>query len=377
MADDNPNAFKHAFDAVAVARIADHFADADATFDRERFVAHAIDGLDALELKARVAHIAAALRQVLPHDVEEALACVRAALPPAIVGETEVAAKMYVWPLCHFVEAYAVEVPDAALPTLHALTKRFSAEFAIRPFLIQHPEATFAALRSWVDDPDVHVRRLVSEGTRPLLPWGQRLDALRTDPSPTLPLLEALRADPSAYVRRSVANHLNDIAKDHPALVVDTCAAWWEERPSDPDRQSLVKRALRTLVKRGDPAALAVLGFGPPSVDVPPLVLSSRRVAVGDALTFSTVIASTAEDEQRLLVDYVIHFQKKNGTTSPKVFKGGELTLSAGDARSFERTQSFREVTTRRLYSGRHGVQLQINGVEQGEPEWFEVCGAV
>ena len=362
MTSENPNAFKHLFGAATVSRIADHFRVVGPAFDRAVFLSHACDGLDALALKARVAHIAAALRAALPEPVGEALACIRQAVPAPIEGESDVSALMYLWPLCHFVEAYAVDAPEPALLTLHGLTKRFSAEFAIRPFLIHHTEQTFAALHRWVTDSDPHVRRLVSEGTRPLLPWGQQLPALRADPSPSLPLLEALRDDPSEYVRRSVANHLNDIAKDHPSLVVDLCARWLNEAPESVARVALVTRALRTLVKDGDPGALATLGFGAVSITLSPLTLSRSEVAIGERLSFATTIRSTSYAAQRVLVDYVVWYQKKNGSLAPKVFKGGVFELRPGEARHFERTQSFRPVTTRRLYAGAHAVGLKVNG---------------
>jgi 3-methyladenine DNA glycosylase AlkC len=212
-----------------------------------------------------------------------------------------------------------IESPNRALGALHAITQRFTAEFAIRPLILAHPALVFETLATWTRDPSPHVRRLVSEGSRPRLPWGLQLKSLIVDPSPSLPLLRALQDDESAYVRRSVANHLNDIAKDHPALVAE-----WLERylPSATvERRALLRHASRTLIKQGDRRVLKAWGLGRRFPERP-LSLAPRRVATGESLTMMLTLRSTFNRPQQLVIDYAVHHVKSDGTTSPKVFKG-------------------------------------------------------
>jgi 3-methyladenine DNA glycosylase AlkC len=240
------------------------------------------------------------------------------------------------------------------------LTQRFTAEFAVRPFLIHHPELTLATLGQWVGDPSQHVRRLVSEGSRPRLPWGLQLRSLIDDPSPTLPLLRALQDDPSEYVRRSVANHLNDIAKDHPQVV----AQWLQDHLSgaSKERQALLKHASRTLIKSGDAAVLKAWGLGAAFKGESQLTLSPIKLAVGEHLTLTLDLRSTSRRPQTLAVDYAVHHVKAHGGTSAKVFKGWQLVLPAMGAVSLVKRHSMKLITTRRYHAGRHGITVQING---------------
>ena len=229
-----------------------------------------------------------------------------------------------------------------------------------RPFVEAHPVLVLATLRAWERDPSVHVRRLVSEGSRPRLPWGMQLRSLVADPSPTLPLLAALQDDPSEYVRRSVANHLNDIAKDHPQVV----AAWLEAHlPSaSPERTALLRRASRTLVKRGDAALLRLWGIGEPFRGNVRFAASPRRAVVGDELRLEACLISTLARPQPLVVDYAVHFVASRGATSRKVYKGWSLTLDGCDSRVLTKRHSLRPITTRVYRSGLHRVDLLVNG---------------
>jgi 3-methyladenine DNA glycosylase AlkC len=218
----------------------------------------------------------------------------------------------------------------------------------------------FETLRRWTRDPSAHVRRLCSEGSRPRLPWGLRLQSLVRDPSPTLPILELLQDDPSAYVRRSVANHLNDIAKDHPALVVD-----WVQRHragAPPERRALLSHASRTLIKQGHAPMLALWDAGQAFVGEAVLRVSPRRVAIGESVQLALSLRSGARRKQTLLVDYAVHHVKADGSASPKVFKGWKLALAAGESRELLKRHSFKPVTTRRLHPGPHAIEVSING---------------
>jgi 3-methyladenine DNA glycosylase AlkC len=337
-------------------------------FDRKRFQKLAQTGLDALEFKARALHVSAALEATLPEDFDHAAVLLEATLAaPGAQNDPRWAqlgngalAGWAVWPMGEYVSRRGLQSPRRALATLHALTQRFTAEWPIRAFIEQHPELTFATLASWARDPSEHVRRLVSEGSRPRLPWGLQLKGLIKDPAPTLPLLLALQDDTSDYVRRSVANHLNDIAKDHPALV----AEWLEQHLVDasPERRALLKHATRTLVKQGDARVLKAWGIGKPLRGSATLAIAPKRVSVGDSLELSVTLASTASRAQKLVIDYAVHHVKANGSTSDKVFKGWTIDLAAHEERALRKRHSMRLITTRVYHAGHHAVDLRING---------------
>src|SRR3989440_255744 len=213
-----PEPFKNLLNESVVRAIGARLAAASPGFERKRFEELATEGLEALEMKARAMRIADALEATLPHDFTQAADMIDATIDGGLEGWA-------LWPVGEFVARRGLAAPERALRVLHGLTQRFTAEWAIRPFILAHPALTFETLARWTADPSPEVRRLVSEGSRPRLPWGLQLKSLIADPSPTLPLLEALLDDESEIVRRSVANHLNDIAKDHPHVVAE-----WVER---------------------------------------------------------------------------------------------------------------------------------------------------
>ena len=366
--------FKNLINPRTVAHAGAHLQRVWPGFQRQRFEQQAGDGLEALEFKARAMQLADALEATLPGDFAAACEVMEASLAPPLPldaqGEPialaadrrdEGLAGWVVWSMGEFVARRGVngEVPRA-LACLHALTQRFSAEFAIRPLIQQHPGVVLPTLAQWAHDPSAHVRRLVSEGSRPRLPWGLRLQALVADPAPTLPLLRVLQDDASAYVRRSVANHLNDIAKDHPELV----ARWVGEhlRGATPDRTALLRHASRSLIKQGHPPTLAAWGLGLGLQGEAGLSLSTDHAAVGEDIGLHVTLRSTARTTQPLVVDYAVHHVRANGGTSPKVFKGWKLALAPGEARSLEKRHSLRPVTTRTLYPGSHRIDLLVNG---------------
>jgi len=366
-------AFKHLINAATVAHAATHLRRAWRGFDAHRFEQLATDQLDTLEFKARALRLADALQATLPADFARACDVLQAALAPPLAldadGEPvglqdalhgDGIAGWALWGAGEWVARCGQHDAPRALVCLHALTQRFTAEFAIRPFIAHQPGAVWPVLRRWVDDDSAHVRRLVSEGSRPRLPWGLRLHAQVTDPSPALPLLRVLQDDPSSYVRRSVANHLNDIAKDHP----DTVAAWVREHRTGahPAREALLRHASRTLVKQGHAPTLAAWDLTPGLQGRAALALSATRVRVGDHLGLRATLRSTSAHAQTLVVDYAVHHQRANGGTSAKVFKGWKLALPAGAEVALDKRHSLREVTTRRLYPGLHRVDLQVNG---------------
>ncbi|PCG83130.1 DNA alkylation repair protein [Streptomyces sp. WZ.A104] len=257
--------------------------------------------------------------------------------------------------------ALASDVFEPGLDLLATLTPLLTAEMAVRPFLSADPPRALERAMLWTRHPDPHVRRLASEGTRPRLPWASRLTAFVADPTPALPILDALYRDPSEYVRRSVANHLNDISHDHPGTAVTTAARWLAE-PA-PTTPALVRHGLRTLVKAGDRDALALLGHDPDvRVRVVGPDVRTPHVQLGEDLVFGYEVTNTGPRTARLVIDYVVHYRKANGSLSPKVFKLTSRDLLPGERRSGVRRHPLRPLSTRRHHPGAHRVQLQING---------------
>lgn len=267
------------------------------------------------------------------------------------------------WPVTEAIAVRAVAEAEyeAGLELLAELTPRLTGEFALRTFLAADLDRTLAVVLEWTGHRDEHVRRLASEGTRPRLPWAKRVPGLIDRPEVTRPILEALRGDDSEYVRRSVANHLNDLSRLDPALAVGIAGDWLAS-PA-PATERLVRHALRTLIKAADPGALALLGFEPPAglvVDGP--LLAVQAVAVGDSLAFEFSAHNRGAEELRLAIDYIVHHVKANGTLTPKVFKLTTRTLAPGESTTIGKQHSFKPISTRRYYPGEHALELQING---------------
>jgi len=366
--------FKNNISPDLVRCIGGHVAQHHADFDRLGFEADILEELDSLELKQRAALIARHLDHHLPRELSVRFAILQAMLHPMTEvafdrGSDEQGIRGWgMMPLGMVVAASGLEDFEASFVLLKEMTKRATAEFDVRPFLARDQDQALAIMAPWVKDESVHVRRLVSEGTRPRLPWGMRLQALVADPTPTLPLLEALKDDPEDYVRRSVANHLNDIAKDHPELVADIAKRWL--KGADRNREKLVRHACRSLIKQGHTATLEAFGLNPPEIRVEgPQVLTSE-VAYGDAVGFNIELVSTSSKTQDLVIDYLIHFKKANGTLAPKVFKWTKLTLAPGERLTLSRSHAIRPITTRVYYGGTQAISLRINGKDFGFSEF-------
>lgn len=301
-----------------------------------------------------------AIRDALAMQVPDAVAL--DALLSAALDDTALTGWM-IWPVTELVTLRTSTDPagfDLGLQWLRRLTPRLTSEFAIRGFLLADLDRTLQVLTTWVDDPDEHVRRLVSEGTRARLPWGRRVPALTARPEAGIPLLDALVGDGSEYVRRSVANHLNDISRAAPDLAVATARRWLA---ADPASLPVVKHALRTLVKAGHREALSLLGFGDvTAIRVTGPVLEADRVDFPGRLEFEATVHNDGAQPAVLVVDQVVHYVKARGVRAEKVFKLTTMTLAAGESRVLRRGQDFRPLTTRRHHAGRHALQIQVNG---------------
>lgn len=356
--DENPNAFKLWINREVLKTIARAIADVHPDFAQKKFIALAPE-LDPLELKGRVVLVREHLRSLLPSDYPKALTILlKSARGGALKG-------FALWPYTDFIQTYGFNHVALSLRALRELTPLFTAEFAVRPFLIDHQSETLRFLLDCAGDSDVHVRRWASEGSRPRLPWGERLGAFIKDPTPALPILEQLRFDPELYVRKSVANHLNDISKDHPKVALELLARWNKETP--PEHQTnmtwITRHALRTLIKRGDKQALRMLGSPvKTSVKVRGLKLARKAYKLGEHVEFSFAVESLGRGEQKLIIDYVVHFVKANKKTSPRVFKLKTVPLAKAAQLRIEKRHWLKRSPYRKHYPGRHRLEIQING---------------
>ncbi|MGW6443479.1 DNA alkylation repair protein [Lentzea sp. NPDC055074] len=280
-----------------------------------------------------------------------------------------------IWPVTSALATLAVQEDtdafDDAMALLADLTRRLTAEFAIRTLLRHDLDRALGVIGGWTGSADEHVRRLASEGTRPYLPWAVRVPEILARPGVTVSILDSLYRDESDYVRRSVANHLNDLSRDHAGLVVETARRWLEN--GDANTERLVRHGLRTLVKRGDRDALALLGFAPVTVEVDGPRLEQDVVPFGGSVRFTASIHNAGDAEAALTIDYVVHHRKANGGQTGKTFKLTTRTLAPGERVQVTREHSFRPITTRRYHPGGHAISLQVNGVETDRAE-FELA---
>ncbi|ARU60762.1 hypothetical protein CBW65_06405 [Tumebacillus avium] len=329
-------------------------------FDVDGFVAAVLEApWETLELKARMRRITERLGQFLPSRYEEALAVLFA------VEEGCTGLPYLFFP--DFVEVYgqAEEDWELSMQALARFTKLSTAEFAVRPFLLREPERMMAQMTIWAQDENEHLRRLASEGCRPRLPWGQALPMFKRDPAPVLQLLELLKADPSLYVRKSVANNLNDIAKDHPQLVIETARRWLGVHPLT---DWIVRRGCRTLVRQADPEVMQLFGYadtaeGDALVTQASLSAAPATVRIGENCELQYALQIREGEQVKIRVEYGIDFVKKRGV-SRKLFLLSDKTVPGGATLSGVRTHKWADLSTRRHYPGEHRIVLLVNGQE-------------
>ena len=364
-----PEPFKNLLDASVIQSMGKHFSKAWPDFNQKGFVRSASKNLKTLELKQRSVQIMESMHTHFPEDYEQAATIILDSLSSeenydftskvnqqGIVGWA-------VMVLADYVGQHGLKHFDLSMTVFKELTKRASSEFGIRPFLLQETQRTLTVLDQWAEDPNHHVRRLVSEGTRTRLPWAMRLPVFIDDPALVISLLEKLQDDPEEYVRRSVANNLNDISKDHPDLVAKIAKRWLKGKIVCKEKQRLVRHACRSLIKQGHQKTLKALGYGIPKVELDHLEFLTPEVHFGKALEFELQLDSNSKKDQPLIIDYIIHHRKANGSTSPKVFKWKTITLKAEQSLTATRKHSMRKITTRVYYPGIHSLEIVINGV--------------
>ncbi len=327
-------------------------------FEVDRFLALVLDeGWEGLELKQRMRRITESLRLTLPADYGRALGVLE-----AIADECRGFPYLF---FPDFVEKYGLGDWERSVRALEKFTSGSSAEFAVRPFIKLDQERMMAQMLEWSGHLDEHVRRLASEGCRPRLPWGEALGALKRDPAPILPILERLKADPSEYVRRSVANNLNDISKDHPRAVLDIAKAW---QGIGEGTNWIIRHACRGLLKAAHPEAMALFGLAPcEDVEVQEWEVHPAELSIGEAVEFRYGLLVPAGDEVKLRIELAVYFPRSNGKLYRKLFKLSEKIVAGGTRVQGGRGFSFADLSTRRHYPGVHRMALVVNGREVAE----------
>jgi 3-methyladenine DNA glycosylase AlkC len=324
-------------------------------FDKKRFTGLVLDErFEGMELKARMRHVTECLYQVLPKSYKKALSILKKSALEVKGFESMC--------LPDYVELYGLEDWASSLPAMAVFTKYSSSEFAIRPFIIREPRRAMAYMKKLAEDKDPRVRRFASEGCRPRLPWAMVLPVFKKDPGLIFPVLEKLKNDDSEFVRRSVANNLNDISKDHPELMLNLCEKW--QGQSD-DIDWVVKHACRTLLKAGNSRAMQLFGFGSPAkITVKNLVLNRSTIKIGDRVQLSWRLKVATGEKCKVRQEYAVTFQKAHGRVSQKVFKISEKTFQPGEY-ELTKKHSFEDMSTRKHYPGVHTIAIIVNGEEK------------
>lgn len=310
--------------------------------------------------KQRVRHISTSLRLTLPASYCDALSILTRIAPKCIGIE-------YLF-FPDFVEVNGLDDWQASIMALEIFTPFSSSEYAVRSFILKDPDRMMEQMLKWASHPNHHIRRLASEGCRPRLPWASVLEALKTDPSPILPILSQLKQDTSAYVQKSVANNLNDISKDHPKIVKDLAHDWYGVSSIT---DWIIKHGCRGLLRKGDSEVLLLLGFEmSPNVSITNFLLEEERLGIGQILNFSFSVQTKTTEPQKLRVEYAIDFVKANGTTSRKLFKVTERIFEKQGRRYIQR-HHFKDLTTRKHYPGKHTLAIVINGKELASKQFY------
>ena len=332
------------------------------SFNKQRFISQIFtNDFNTKELKSRMRHTTEVLHRFMPNDFKSAVKVIEKLIDRLNkngIGEDGLA---YMF-IADYVEVYGQDDFETAVEALETITQFVSCEFAVRPFLVKFNGKMIERMKKWSRHENYKVRRLASEGSRPRLPWGLGVPALKKDPSPILPILENLKNDPSEWVRRSVANSLNDIAKDHPDLMISLARKW---KGISRETDAIIKHGSRTLLKKGHREILAHYGLKSKQVQVSALVIKTPRIKVGEDLIFSFLLENASRTKQIIRLEYGMYYQNAKGLWSKKVFKISEKKYPPGEKIKVERKQSFKKITTRIFYPGKHQISIIVNGEEK------------
>lgn len=344
---------KNMYNQTFIDRLSKKMQAADSNFNSDQFKKDVrAKDWDDLELKARTERIAASLVSNLPYSYKKQIIILKK-VAPDFTGFTGT-----IFPT--IVELYGIEEFEISIEALKYFTAFSTSEFAIRPFIIKYPE-TLNHLYAWSKDENHHVRRLASEGCRPLLPWAMKLHQFVADPAPILPILETLRNDSEDYVYRSVANNLNDISKNHPELVLNLCENWVKESKTT---YWVAKHALRTLLKKGNQRAMQFFGFGAiDGIEIVNFKVEDDHVSLGGSTNLQLTLNHIGE-LAKYRIEYAIGFLKKQGHHNEKVFQIKEAEFKKGEKVTIFKKLDFKELSTRKHYRGEHYIVLKVNGID-------------
>jgi 3-methyladenine DNA glycosylase AlkC len=355
------DALKDMFNKKFYSLLAHEFCKAYKNFNSEQFIKEVIEDLEELSLNQRMRNTSVVLKKHLPNDYKKALSIILD-VAPKFRGYTAL-----LFP--DFVGQYGHDHIAISLNALKELTKYSSSEFAIREYLRRDLKGTLKVMTTWAKDKDPHVRRLASEGSRPRLPWSFTISEIMNDPELTRPILETLKADKELYVKKSVANHLNDFSRTQTDWMLKLISGWDKENE---DTAWIIKHASRTLIKKGHAGSLSVFNFEKNvKIELNELKIIKSKIKLGEELQFSFNLVSQKRKPQKLVVDYAIQYAKKSGTQTRKVFKLKEINLPASHSRHIAKAQTFKDFTTRKHYAGTHVLEIIVNGKSYAKKEFF------
>ena len=346
---------KEMFNKKFYEHLADQFNKADSGFNTQQFVEAVTNGLENRSLNERLRFTTIILKNHLPADFKEAVQLLNTVIPNTAKGYTSL-----IFP--DYIGQYGIHDFETSMKALAYYTEFGSSEFAIREFLKHDFDKTLEVMKLWAASPNHHHRRLASEGCRPRLPWAMALPELKKNPDPILPLLAILKSDSSEYVRRSVANNLNDIAKDNPHIVIEIAGKW---KGHSKETDAIIKHACRTLLKQGNAAILKHFGLDSSRVTVSDFKINTPKVAVGNHLEFSFSIQNNDNKAQTIRLEYAVYYLRQNGQLSKKVFKISERIFDPYQSSHIHRKQSFKIITTRKFYTGQQMLSIIVNGEEK------------
>lgn len=332
------------------------------SFSKKKFITSIFDETwDSKELKDRMRHTSFVLHQFLPEDFETAAGKIEKIITKLRQSSFPDGGIEFLF-FPDYIERYGINHFDISVKAIEFTTQYITCEYAVRPFIIMYGDRMMQQMHAWSLHENHHVRRLASEGSRPRLPWAVALPSLKKDPGPVLPLLNNLKTDPSEYVRRSVANSLNDIAKDNPDIVLSIAKQW---KGISRETDAIIKHGCRTLLKQGNATVLKYFGLNAgEDIKLSAFTIINRSLHIGEALSFSFSLKNEGRKIQAIRLEYGIYYLRQNGLLSKKVFKISEKSLQPGEQVKILRKQSFRIITTRKFYPGKHKLSIIINGRE-------------
>lgn len=354
--------FKNSFSKKSVEVLANELHKIDSNFNKTLFKRNINKELEKLELKDRVRLISNQLQYIFNDELGYTYKkTIQVLLKTLKVKDTPFTG-FQTWPFSQYIEDYGTNDLKTSLKAMYTVTKLFTSEFCIRPFLQKYPEEVFETLLDWSNDDCEHIRRFVSEGTRPNLPWGLKVPEINKNLKRNIKLLELLKYDKHEYVIKSIANHLNDISRLDENLYLRTVQKWDKDENIS---KKIIRHSARTLLKQGHPKALKLHGYDPKlKVHLTALKLSKKKISEGDKfdLSFNLVSMANSSKKNKIIIEYIIHYPKKDGTLSPKAFRLKDTSISNDESLNVEKTIHFKKVTTRKHYKGEHLIEIQVNG---------------